>query len=87
MLSSWTEIYAHSSDLTDADTSRRENPSYDRFALKTDAAYLAAGVANIGAEIAVSDRWSIDLPLVYSPYTLARNYRMRFLYIQPEARF
>lgn len=60
---------------------------YDRFAIKTNAAYLAAGVTNIGGEMAVSDRWSIDLPIVYSPYTLARTYRMRFLYIQPEARF
>lgn len=60
---------------------------YDRFAIKTNAAYLAAGVANIGAEMALSDHWSIDLPLVYSPYTIARDYRMRFLYIQPEARY
>lgn len=61
--------------------------SIQKFALKTNAAYLAAGVTNIGAEMAVSPHWSIDLPLVYSPYTLARAYRMRFLYIQPEARY
>lgn len=60
---------------------------YDRFAIKTNAAYLAAGVTNIGFEMALSPHWSIDLPLVYSPYTLARNYRMRFLYLQPEARY
>jgi len=60
---------------------------YDRFAIKTNAAYLAAGVTNIGAEMAVSPNWSIDLPIVYSPYTLARKYRMRFLYAQPEARY
>lgn len=60
---------------------------YDRFAIKTNAAYLATGVTNIGGEMAVSPHWSIDLPIVYSPYTLARSYRMRFLYIQPEARY
>ncbi len=60
---------------------------YDRFAIKTNAAYLAAGVTNIGGEIAVADHWSIDLPLVYSPYTLAQTYRLRFLYTQPEARY
>ena len=55
--------------------------------MKTNAAYLAAGVTNIGAEMALGDRWSIDLPIVYSPYTLARSYRLRFLYAQPEARY
>lgn len=60
---------------------------YDRWAIKSNALYLAAGVTNIGGEYAFHPHWSIDLPLVYSPYTLARTYRMRFLYIQPEARY
>jgi len=60
---------------------------YDRFAIKSNVAYLAAGVANLGAEVAVSDHWSIDLPVVYTPYTWARGYRLRFLYAQPEARY
>lgn len=58
-----------------------------RYVLKANALYYAAGVTNIGAELVVSSHWSIDLPIVYSPYTLARNYRLRFLYIQPEARY
>lgn len=61
--------------------------NYDRFALKANAAYYAAGVTNIGAEIAVGDHWSIDFPIVFSPYTIARDYRLRLLYIQPEARY
>ena len=60
---------------------------YDRWAIKSNALYLAAGVANIGGEYAFHPHWSVDLPLVYSPYTIARRYRMRFLYIQPEARY
>lgn len=60
---------------------------YDRGAIKSNALYLAAGVTNIGGEYAFHPHWSVDLPLVYSPYTLARTYRMRFLYIQPEARY
>lgn len=59
----------------------------DRFGIKMNAAYLAAGVTNIGAEMVVSNHWSIDLPFVYSPYTLARTYRMRLMYLQPEARY
>lgn len=60
---------------------------YDRWSIKSNALYLAAGVTNIGGEYAFHPHWSVDLPLVYSPYTLARTYRMRFLYIQPEARY
>ena len=60
---------------------------YDRWAIKSNALYLAAGVTNISGEYAFHRHWSVDLPLVYSPYTLARTYRMRFLYIQPEARY
>ncbi|MDE6317584.1 MAG: DUF3575 domain-containing protein [Muribaculaceae bacterium] len=61
--------------------------NYDRWAIKTNALYLAAGVANIGGEYAFAQHWSVDVPLVYSPYTIASTYRMRFLYLQPEARF
>lgn len=60
---------------------------YDRWAIKSNALYLAAGVTNIGGEYAFHPHWSVDFPLVYSPYTIARRYRMRFLYIQPEARY
>lgn len=60
---------------------------YDRWAIKSNALYLAAGVTNIGGEYAFHPHWSVDLPLVHSPYTIARRYRMRFLYIQPEARY
>lgn len=60
---------------------------YDRFAIKSNAAYLCAGVSNIGAEYAFHPHWSVDLPLVYSPYTIARSYRMKFLYVQPELRY
>lgn len=70
-------------------TAATESPErdYDRWAIKSNALYLAAGVTNIGGEYAFHPHWSVDLPLVYSPYTIARRYRMRFLYIQPEARY
>ncbi len=60
---------------------------YDRWAIKSNALYLTAGITNFGAEYAFSHHWSVDFPLVYSPYTIDRAYRMRFLYIQPEARY
>lgn len=61
-------------------------PRY-RWAVKTNVAYLAATVANIGVEYNFGNRYSIDLPIIYSPYTVARDYRMRFLVFQPEFRY
>lgn len=62
------------------------DPRY-RWAVKTNVAYLAATVANIGVEYNFGDHYSIDLPILYSPYTVARDYRMRFLVFQPEFRY
>lgn len=82
------------SDLSDntnvidlPDTSGPLAVDYDRWAIKTNALYLLAGVANIGGEYAFHPHWSVDVSLVYSPYTIATTYRMRFLYLQPEARY
>lgn len=57
------------------------------WAIKTNLLYWAATVANIGVEYSFGDHYSIDLPVVYSPYTVARNYRLRFLVVQPEFRY
>ena len=61
-------------------------PSY-RWAVKTNVAYLAATVANIGIEYGFGKHCSVDLPIIYSPYTVARDYRLRFLAVQPEFRY
>lgn len=61
-------------------------PRY-RWAVKTNVAYLAATVANLGVEYSFGRHYSVDLPVIYSPYTVARDYRLRFLAIQPEFRY
>ena len=64
-----------------------QTPSRYTWAIKTNVAYLAATVANLGVEFGFGDHYSIDLPVIYSPYTVARDYRLRFLAIQPEFRY
>lgn len=60
----------------------------DRFiALKTNALFLAALTANIGFEAELWPRWSIDIPVWYSPYDITPTRRLRLLAIQPEVRF
>lgn len=56
-------------------------------AVKTNALMLLGGVANAGAEVRVSDRLSIDFPVIYTPYTIKQNYRLRALAFQPELRY
>ena len=58
-----------------------------RWALKTNVAYLAATVANIGIEYRFGKHYSIDVPFTYSPYTVARDYRLRIMAVQPEFRY
>lgn len=57
------------------------------WAIKTNVAYLAATVANLGIEFRIAPHFSVDLPVLYSPYTVARDYRLRFLAVQPELRY
>ena len=45
--------------------------------VKTNAIFLFAGVANAGVEARIGKHFSIDFPVVYSPYTIKNNYRLR----------
>lgn len=56
-------------------------------AFKTNALLLGAGIANLGAEVRLADRFSLDFPVIYSPYTIKNDYRLRVLGLQPEFRF
>ena len=58
-----------------------------RWALKTNVAYLAATVANVAVEYSFGEHYSVEVPIIYSPYTVARDYRLRFLVFQPEFRY
>lgn len=55
--------------------------------VKTNLLYDVFGVANLGAEIRLSEHYSLDIPLIYSPYTISNKYRLRILALQPELRF
>lgn len=58
-----------------------------RFAIKTNVAYLAATVANIGVEYSFGEHYSIDVPFIFSPYRVSRNYTLKFMAVQPEFRY
>lgn len=58
-----------------------------QWALKTNLALLGVGVSNIAVEISLNRHFSFNLPFVYSPYTINRNWRLQILAIQPEVRY
>lgn len=58
-----------------------------RMAIKTNAVYWAVAVANLGVEFALGNHYSVDVPVIYSPYTVASDFRFRFLVVQPELRY
>ncbi|MDR2058469.1 MAG: DUF3575 domain-containing protein [Dysgonamonadaceae bacterium] len=55
--------------------------------IKTNLILLGAGLANIGIEHPLGDRFSVDLSFIYSPYTIKRDWKFRTLGIQPELRW
>lgn len=57
------------------------------FALKTNLLWDAALCANLGFEFELWPRWSLDLPVWYSPYDITRRWRIRLLAAQPELRY
>lgn len=64
-------------------------PPRDRFySVKTNALFLAALCANIGFEMELFPKTSIDIPFWYSPYDIKRpDRKIRLLGIQPEFRY
>ena len=64
-----------------------EPPPVASWAIKTNLAYLVVGVLNVGVEFPIGNRLSLDVPVIYSPYTIAPGWRFRTLGIQPEVRW
>ena len=58
-----------------------------RWWLKTNLPFYALVVPNLAVEVRLADQWSLDIPVFYSPYTVARNYRYRVFALQPSARY
>lgn len=57
------------------------------FALKTNLLWDAALCANLGFEVELWPRWSLDVPVWYSPYDITDRWRIRLLATQPELRY
>lgn len=57
-----------------------------KWAIKTNLLYDATSTMNVGVELALGDRWTLDVSGNYNPWTFPDNRKMRNWLIQPEVR-
>ena len=57
------------------------------FALKTNVLYDALSNINLGFEVRMGDRLTLDVPINYNPWVYADNKRINHILIQPEIRY
>lgn len=56
-------------------------------AVKTNLASDAAANINLGLELGLSQKWTLDISGEYNPWTFSHNKKWKHLSIQPEARY
>lgn len=57
------------------------------FNLKSNLLYDATATFNLGAEFRLNDRWSLDIPFSYNPFTFSNNRKWKHFLVQPELRW
>lgn len=56
-------------------------------AVKTNLLYDATATVNLGVEVGLAPRWSLDLSGNYNGWVLGKDFKMKHWLIQPEARY
>ena len=56
-------------------------------ALKTNTLYWAAATPNLGLEVGLAPKWTLDLGATYKPFNINDDDYARFWFAQPEARY
>lgn len=55
--------------------------------IKTNVFYDALTSVNLAAEVALSEKYTIEVPVVINPWTFSDNKKFKFTLIQPELRY
>ena len=63
--------------------------SAQKFAVKTNALYLGTATPNLGLEVALSDRWTLEVEGGYNPWTFDAedNMKIKHWLVSPEFRY
>ena len=56
-------------------------------AVKSNLLYDVTGTMNLGVELALSRKWTLDIPVNYNPWKPDNGRRLRHLGVQPELRY
>ncbi|WP_337386130.1 DUF3575 domain-containing protein [Prevotella sp.] len=56
-------------------------------AIKTNGLYWLATTPNLGAEVALSNKFTLELSGAYNPWTFKDNKKLRFWLVQPEMKY
>ena len=58
-----------------------------KVALKSNLLYDATTTLNVGLEVGLSPKWSLDLPVNYNPWEFSDNKKLKHWLVQPELRY
>ena len=61
--------------------------SAQKIAVKTNLLYDVTSTLNIGLELGVSPRWTVDLSGNYNPFNLGNDRKIKHWLVQPEVRY
>lgn len=61
--------------------------SAQHVALKTNALYLATATPNLGAEVRLAPKWTLNASVGYNPFTFSDNRKWRHVAVEPEVRY
>ncbi|MDR1937826.1 MAG: DUF3575 domain-containing protein [Tannerellaceae bacterium] len=61
--------------------------SAQRIGVKSNLLYDVTTTINIGLEVSMAPKWTIDLPVNYNPWEFSGNKKLKHWLIQPEVRY
>lgn len=61
--------------------------SAQKYGVRTNIVGMATGSLNLEASLALSNKWTLHLPVSYNPFVLRDNIKVRHLMVQPGARW
>lgn len=64
-----------------------QKASAQKFAVKTNLLEAAIGTFNLGGEMSVAPKWTLELFGKYNPWTFSNNRKWKYWQVQPEARY
>lgn len=70
-----------------AQTDTRSSLHLPSFALKTNALYWATTTTNLGMEIGLSKKFTLDISGTYNPWEFSDNKKIKHWSVQPELRY